>query len=356
MTPEHEPALALCAQDAGTSLESVRVLRREGHYKSRQLYVSTGGREPTHVVKLNDMAWRPEREYEGYRFLCRAFADARTDAGRDGPRVGAIRPVGYGALPDFLVTAYQPGRSVRPDFDAGVGLRAGAEARWIASERARSLAAWSARVRRFEPQREGGPDAVGLIDDLVRHRLEIRAHVGARAASAAAAGVALAERLLEGLSPEEHERLSWRFATHGDLAPQNFHLGPDGTLYALDLENFAFMPHHRDLCMFRARLEAYALRGPLPRRHATAIWRAYLDETHKQAPEETDALLVIAYLQRLLSHIAWMRNPEYLAGDRAAASWPNRIRQRLWMGGRLAWLRRLPGDPARAAERFRDVL
>lgn len=353
---EPREAFALCARDAGVEVDRVRVMRVESHYKSRQLYLGIGDDGTSHVIKLSLMAWDPKREYEGYRYLESALAADGRDAGGDVPRLGAIRAVGFGTEPAFLVTAFQAGRSARPEFDAGTAWRAAPARVRSAAERARGIAAWSSRTRHWNPRRQGGPGADALLGALERHVEEILRHLGGRAGRDAGRALPLAERLVAGLNRDDSERLHWRFAHHGDLAPQNFRLGPDGVLYALDLENFGFEALHRDLSMFRSRLETYALRGSLPRRHAGAIWRAFLDETRKRERETSDAWRVLAHLQRLLAHLAWLRNPEYLARQRPDRPLANRLRQHLWLRSRLAWLRDLPEDPVAATRRFVDVL
>jgi hypothetical protein len=354
--PGCEEALALCARDAGVDRQRLRVLRVARHYKSRQVYVSAGEPTPSHVIKLNDMAWSPEREHAGYAYLERAVANASGAAGERDARLGAIRPVGFSEDPAFLVTAFQPGLGVRPVFDAATGWRSSAAVARAAEARARDIAAWSARTRAWEPEHRGGRGPDRLIEDLRRHVAEIALHLGRRAGSRAAGAIGTAERMIAAMSPAEREPLCWRFATHGDLAPQNFLVGPDGRIYALDLENFQLRDLHLDLSMFRSRLETYALRGPIPRRRARDIWTAFLDETRKCAARESEAFRVLAYLQRLLAHLAWLRDPEYLARQRPDPSPANRLRQWLWLRNRLAWLHDLPDDPAEAIRHYQHVL
>ena len=156
------------------------------------------------------------------------------------------------------------------------------------------------------------------------------------------------ERHVADLPDDDRRRLANAYPCHGDLSPQNFLVDGNGAIYALDMEGFSRRPLDIDLATFRMRLEHHVLRGVFGRGRALAIWQRFLDVYLGSGT--TPAFALVAYLHKMLAHMAWMRHPRFLAAGGARQPLTTQVRTRLWIRGRLAWLRRLPADLRQAAD------
>ena len=160
-------------------------------------------------------------------------------------------------------------------------------------------------------------------------------------------------RLLEQSEEANAGRMALEFPTHGDLASQNFRRGPDGMLFALDLEGFQFSPYNLDLAKFRMRLERYLFRGPFARSRATRLWQRFADAFEDSG--EGEAFPLLCYARWLLAHLAWLRDPN--TGTTAAgSSLSTRLQSGLWAQNRLRWLSQLPDQLPQALRYFRQRL
>lgn len=343
-----QEALRLCEVDVGGD-RAARILRMTHHYKSILAYVVVGEgiREPTHVIKLAAGAWDPQREFIGIEYLVRVFS-ARPAVGPY--LLGAVTPVGYGLDPPFLVTRYQSGQSIRPVFDKAVRGFHRSTSLDNASDYCGAIARWLTMFRSAEPRTGAGLSPENYLMFCYERAKEISQSLNAsRHANIA---MACLERYVENLSAEDRALMRHAYPTHGDLAPQNFFVDDERVIYALDLESFNFEPMDTDLTRFRTRLQEYACRGPFARRFAQEIWRAFWDAyTSQNSP--TFALL--AHLYGLLAHLAWMRNPRFLAmpGHRGLKF---RLRTALWIRTALRWIEGLRGDWTNDLEHIRSSL
>lgn len=326
-------------------MDAVRIVRVAEQYKSLVAFVGAGsGRDVSHVLKLDPAGaaagrWDPARELAGLRHTEAQLADRTHDD------LGAIPAVACGS--EWVLTRYVAGTSARPTFDRAVSqpwARANrATARTLAEHTARWLLAF-----REGGEPEGGPDPAELLEFLRERAHELERHAGAGRATRRA--LTCAEGLVAAVPAEA---LARRYPTHGDLAPQNLHVGAEGRLYVLDLEGFAVRPLDADLARFRMRLEHQALRAPWAGRHAAGLWRAFASV---RLARDAGPFGALCYVHWLLGHLAWLSLPAALAQARKPVGRTTALRTALWRRNRLRWLERLPLGAAEATAYSRDVL
>lgn len=348
LTERYQEALRLCEVDAGGD-RAARILRMTHHYKSTQAYVVAGKaiREPTHVIKLDAGAWDPKREFTGFEYLVRVFS-ARPAVGRY--RLGAVTPIGYGLDPPFLVTRYHSGRSIRPVFDKAVRGFHRSPSVENASDYCRAIARWLTVLRSAGPR-----TGVGLSPENYLMFCHERAKEVSQTLNASRhANIAMTclKRYVENLSDEDRALMSYSYPTHGDLSPQNFLMDDERVIYALDLESFDFQPMDTDLTRFRTRLQEYACRGPFARRFAQEIWKTFWDA---YASQNSPTFALLAHIYGLLAHLAWMKNPKFLAMPEPRGL-TTRLRTALWIRTALGWIEGLRGDLTNDLEHIRSSL
>ena len=77
-------------------------------------------------------------------------------------------------------------------------------------------------------------------------------------------------------------------------------------------------------------------------------WRAFHDSVADS--EQSDLYLLLSYLHELLARVAWLRNPARSRRESGRI----RVRNALWVRGRLAWLYQFA--QCKSHEEMRDVL
>jgi len=358
-TARYRESLRMCAADRQVADDGIRVLRIEMHYKSALVYLSPAGGadEPSHVVKINaNQSWDPRREFDGLSFIEKAFPGTHSLEGHD---LGAITPVGCGRSPAFLVTRYQPGKSVRETFDRailGLGNRAKVEE---SKTYCRIIAYWLQVFRDHgsSPGRPGEDDSEsGHGVDPKKYLQTCEANVGElkrafRDKRPLENVLDCARRYMEQLSEDDGRAMARSYPFHGDFAPQNFHVDDQGKVYVLDLGSFRHVPLDIDVAGFRIRMEHYCLRGPLARRRAQEIWEAFLETYLSGGTPKT--FVLYCYVHHLLARLRTMRDPQQQVVNRSLKT---RLKNALWSRNRLRWIGKLTGDVEADSARLRSKL
>jgi hypothetical protein len=338
-------AIEICAVDLGVAPSDVHVLPRASSgilYKSKIFYIGSKGSEtPRYVVKVDSGAYDPEQEQRGFEYA--------TSALERGPdklvgQLGVVRPLGWGEDPNFLVTRYQPGELANEAIDDAILRGKSPERIAQAHANARLLARWIGVFRTAGAEPGGGLEPAAYLEE-VRERAVALARVAGRKGRLDRV-VGHLERDLEQLGPEDLERMRCRYPIRGDARPKNFMVGTDAALYALDMEGFGFGPMEHDVSCLHHALEYDAWRLPAAARRADALWEVFWNEymQHDGSP----SLVLLGYVYFLLER---MRKTIELD---ASAGWKRKLRTRVWLRSRFAWLSRLNGKLADDLEHMRQ--
>lgn len=340
------PAIAVCAADLGIDNHEVQIVEVRAQHKSTVLFASSITRDgPTHVIKLEESTWNPDQEYQGLKFAQSVFDSSETAAANT---YKAIRPVGFGCAPSFLVTRFQEGKSLLPEFLSMLSLfgspRLGlplvlryAEriAEWLGTFRSHSQVHTSHtpdRVLEFCRQR---------LEEIPRGLLPFQKQSILR----------IVEKYLGRLAPGEVREIGRIYPSHGDPTPQNFLVDSRQNMYSLDFESFRFVPMNYDLGVFRRRLENYGLAYPLARKRLLLIWQSFVGVVGQR---ESDTFMLLCYIHFILEDIAWKSRRDM--NNWAGASFWQKLRGRLWISQRLAWLSSLEGNVVRDWSQLRNAL
>ncbi len=319
-------ALDACAAAAGVATGALRCQRLIHVGKSVLVHVvARPDLGAGYVVKFpsDDKAqedWCPANEYEGFNCAYERLSDQ--------DEFGAIQPVGLGRDPKFLVTEYCPGTSALGLFDSAVASRSGRGMRQ-AAETAFRMGRWlrcfrgapvEAEPGQLEPWRQTMRDLAEMLVGAVTERDADRVRTTRESAL---------DAIRQNCTNGEYR------PARGDLAPQNFQIGPDGKLYALDFEGFGWDAVERDAVAFRIRMERYGTAGAVARQRATEFWQSFC-KGYLVEFDRAEAALTLAYLAGLaqrLTRFAAAPPRHHSALDRLRRTRPN------WGEQRLEWLR-----------------
>ena len=336
-------ALRMCVDAEPDRAQDLQVLEVKSHYKSQQAYLGvTGELHPRFVVKVAGGRWDAEREFRGLQHVEAVFASKPTSGGY---AFGAIHPVGFEHHPPTLITRYQPGVSMRPVFDRALQFVGRKNSMVTASQYARAMAAWLHQFRQSDVRRREGFTIDTYQQACAEKLARIRIPKGrCRELERLASHV---DRYLEDASDQLESALANAYPTHGDFCAQNFRLGPDKTVYVLDVGGFGYYGMNADIAMFRMRLEHYVLRGSVVRSRAQSLWKCFLDEYFTVSGEP---LMhgCLSYLLKMLSTLGSWSQPGRPSDSLSKVK--TRIKERLWIRNRLAWMQQLTGS------RQQDVL
>jgi aminoglycoside phosphotransferase (APT) family kinase protein len=281
------------------------------------------------------------REYNGLKFIEQHLGSL--------PGFGAVHPVSVSESPKYVVTSFHEGRSLRAIVEDAVA-RGRPDTMNEAAAHLRAVARWLAALRRVEPIPDATLSAESVIGDIAARAAEMPSQFRA----AADHGVAVSSSLIEALTEAERALTRIRFASHGDLAPQNFIVEPSGRLVPIDLESFDHRPLDIDVAGMRTRLEHAGLLGRVARLRAESLWRAFIDGYVKEGASPRFA--AVCYLHRLFANLAWETATAKASGRAGGRSLRTRIRTWLWVRNRLAWLKGLTLEDGEIQARFMTTL
>ncbi len=330
-----DEAVRACADDLGIAVDDLVAQLppfAADHYKSRIFYLRPrDSAVPTHVIKLDPAAaYDPEKEHRALCFAAGLFAEA----GERARQLRVVSPVAWNRDPKFLVTRYQPGALSKSSFDAVTSRRPSRESIAEARRQARLIGQWLAVFRQLGVRDGGGIAAADLIAELSSLARDTGMQLRKERAFRDV-GKCL-ERYLPLLDEAAQRELERSYPSRGDARPKNFLAGPDGSLYALDMEGFGYGSLHQDLACMHHSFETEGIRMRAVNQRSVLLWNDFLDECLQ--PDSSPALALLGYLRFLLGRLQ-MTSRE--AGGRSLG---RRARDLAWTWNRLRWLAGLSGD------------
>ena len=331
-------ALEICARDLEVDAAELRVLPgavRGVYYKSDIFYVDVGGSDaPLYVVKVDSGAYDARHEMEALQYAAWLLGQSSPSEGRSEGGLGVVRPVGWGADPNFLITRYQPGELAQTAFDRVVLRWRGPRPLSEAHANARLIARWLGEFRARGAGDGGGLDPSAYLAEIRNRADALIAPLDARKQMNVL--VRHVEHYLNQLGDEDIARMIQRYPNRGDARPKNFLVSDEGVLYAFDMEGFGFGSMEHDLSCLHHALEYDGVRTPAAGRRASTLWMTFWEEYMQFGSSPPFALLGYVYflLDRMRS------SAQSASGSRLR----RRARTQVWLRSRFGWLATLTGD------------